>query len=81
MSGMKDQVLLTASGTEWLLPCIQEGWGGRGNIHIKISSCEMISPHRSGLTYRIAGNFRGAYISRIDIKFIFVVTNFADGNY
>ena len=29
--------------------------------------------------YRIAGNFRGAYISRIDIKFIFVVTNFADG--
>ena len=31
--------------------------------------------------YRIAGNFRGAYISRIDIKFIFVVTNFADGNY
>ena len=33
------------------------------------------------LEYRIVGNFRGAYISRIDIKFIFVVTNFADGNY
>ena len=31
--------------------------------------------------YRIAGNFQGVYISRIDIKFIFVVTNFADGNY
>ena len=27
--------------------------------------------------YRIAGNFRGAYISRIDIKFVFAVTNFA----
>ena len=37
---------------------------------------------RTGMApYRIAGNFRGAYISRIDIKFIFVVTNFADGNY
>ena len=30
---------------------------------------------------RIAGNFRGAYISQIDIKFVFAVTNFADGNY
>ena len=33
------------------------------------------------LMYRIAGKFRGAYISRIYIKFIFAVTNFADGKY
>ena len=28
--------------------------------------------------YRIAGNFRGLYISRIAIKFIFAETNFVD---
>ena len=28
--------------------------------------------------YRIAGNFRGPYISRIAIKFIFAETNFMD---
>ena len=28
--------------------------------------------------YRIAGNFRGPYISRIAIKFIFAETNFVD---
>ena len=31
--------------------------------------------------YRVGGYFREAYISRIDIKFIFTVTNLADGNY
>ena len=30
------------------------------------------------LIYRIAGNFRGPYISRIAIKFIFAETNFVD---
>ena len=32
--------------------------------------------HVGILGYRIAGNFRGPYISRIAIKFIFVETNF-----
>ena len=38
-------------------------------------------PTQNTINGRIAGNFRGAYISRIDIKFIFLVTNLADGNY
>ena len=31
-----------------------------------------------GAWYRIAGNFRGPYISRIAIKFIFAETHFVD---
>ena len=45
-----------------------------------ISRYELARPIM-GTIFLVAGNFRGAYISRIDIKFIFAVTNFVDGNY
>ena len=52
------------------------------NDSVYIVTQEYPTPHYPIQTlstkYRIAGNFRGPYISRIAIKFIFAETNFVD---